>query len=52
VGVAEPSLLALFGPDAPDWRCPVIGEERKFSRCQSDAIEPHVGRYREMLVVS
>ena len=31
---------ALFGPDAPDRRCPLIGEERKFAaRCQSDAID-------------
>jgi len=35
-------LLALFGPDAPDRRCPLIGEEWKFAaRCQSDAIDPH-----------
>jgi hypothetical protein len=34
-------LLALFGPDAPDRRCPLIGEERKFAaRSQSDAIDP------------
>ena len=30
----------------------VQSDERTFSRCQSDAIEPHVGRYREMFVVS
>jgi hypothetical protein len=34
-------LLALFGPDAPGRRCPLIGEEQKFAaRCQSDAIDP------------
>jgi hypothetical protein len=34
-------VLALFGPDAPDRRCPLIGEERKFAaRSQSDAIDP------------
>ena len=34
-------LVALFGPDAPGWRCPLIGEEQKFAaRCQSDAIDP------------
>jgi hypothetical protein len=33
--------MALFGPDAPARRCPLIGEERKFAaRCQSDAIDP------------
>ena len=32
----------LFGPHAPDRRCPLIGEEWKFAaRCQSDAIDPH-----------
>jgi CheY-like chemotaxis protein len=32
---------ALFGPDAPGRRCPLIGEEQKFAaRCQSDAIDP------------
>src|SRR6266704_3421292 len=35
------SPLALFGPDAPGRRCPLIGEEQKFAaRCQSDAIDP------------
>jgi hypothetical protein len=35
-------LLALFGPDAPGRRCPLIGEEPKFAaRCQSDAIDPN-----------
>jgi hypothetical protein len=34
-------LAALFGPDAPGRRCPLIGEEQKFAaRCQSDAIDP------------
>src|SRR6266566_1633581 len=34
-------LVTLFGPDAPDRRCPLIGEEWKFAaRCQSDAIDP------------
>jgi hypothetical protein len=32
--------MALFGPDAPGRRCPLIGEEQKFAaRCQSDAID-------------
>jgi hypothetical protein len=32
------SPVALFGPDAPGRRCPLIGEEQKFAaRCQSDA---------------
>jgi len=33
--------MALFGPDAPGRRCPLIGEEQKFAaRRQSDAIDP------------
>ena len=35
------TLLALFGPDAPGRRCPLIGQEQKFAaRCQSDAMDP------------
>ena len=34
-------VVALFGPDALDRRCPLLGEEPKFAaRCQSDAIDP------------
>ena len=34
-------LVALFGPDAPGRRCPLIGEEQKFAaRGQRDAIDP------------
>jgi hypothetical protein len=33
--------VALFGPDAPGRRCPLIGEEQKFAaRCQCDANDP------------
>jgi hypothetical protein len=52
-------VLALFGPDAPDRRCPLIGEKWKFAaRCQSDAIDSTrtsaacgLGRAAEMTAV-
>lgn len=28
--IPEVSLWALFGPEAPDWRCPLIGADRKW----------------------
>jgi hypothetical protein len=42
--------MALFGPDAPGRRCPLIGEEQKFAaRCQRDAID-RAPRGRELPV--
>jgi len=41
--------VALFGPDAPGRRCPLIGEEQKFAaRCQSDAIDPACVKRRRL----
>jgi hypothetical protein len=42
--------VALFGPDAPGRRCPLIGEEQKFAaRCQSDAIDPLLTSSRDAI---
>ena len=42
--------MALFGPDAPGRRCPLIGEEQKFAACyQTDAID-RAPRGRELPV--